>query len=122
MLAAIHAQETVPWHRQAWSTWPAAVQVVALFLLASLFAGLCLGAYELPELAAVAALKHRLLTCLSVLNATWGAVMAVINAAFQLVQNWSTGLLVGCLVAAILGYLMCVGLGTVYVRLAMSRR
>jgi hypothetical protein len=122
VLAAIHARETLPWHRQAWSTWPVPAQALALFLLTSLFAGICLGAYKLPDVAAVAALKHQLLACLSVINAAWGAASALVNAAFRVVHNWGTGPLIGCAVAAILGYLMCVGLGTVYVRLALARR
>ena len=122
VLAAINARETLPWHRQAWSTWPALAQTVALFLLAGLFAGICLGAYKLPEVAAVAALKHQLLACLSVINASWAAASALVNAGFQVVHNGGTGLLIGCIAAAIFGYLMCVGLGTVYLRLAMARR
>jgi hypothetical protein len=122
VMAAIHARETLPWHRQAWNTWPVLAQTVALFLLAGLFAGICLAAYKLPDVAAVAALKHQLLACLSVIDATWGAASALVNAAFHVAHNWGTGPLIGCVVAAILGYLMCMGLGTVYVRLVMARR
>jgi hypothetical protein len=122
VMAAIRAREALPWHRQAWSTWSVAAQTVALLLLASLFAGICLGAYKLPDVAAVAALKHQLLTFLSVISATWAAPSALVNAAVRAVQNLGTGPLIGCAAAAILGYLMCVGLGTVYVRLAMARR
>jgi hypothetical protein len=38
------------------------------------------------------------------------------------VQSLGTGFIAGCLAAAALGYAMCVGLGTVCVRLAFARR
>ena len=122
VMAAIHARESLPWHRHAWSTWPALARAVALFLLASLFAGVCLGMHVLPEVAAVATLKHQASAWFSAASASWQAASAILNAAFLVVRNLSTGLLLGCVAAAVLGYLMCVGLGTVYVRLAMIRR
>jgi hypothetical protein len=38
------------------------------------------------------------------------------------VKKLGTGFIVTCLVAAGIGYAMCVGLGTVYFRLAFAKR
>ena len=122
VMAAIHARTALPWHRQAWSTWPAWAQTVAFLLLAGLFAGICLAAYKLPEVAAVAALQHQVSAWFAVLNAGWAAVGALGTAVSHAVSHCGTALLTGCIVALVFAYLMCMGLGTVYVRLALARR
>jgi len=122
VLAAINAREAVPWHRQAWSTWSQLAKVAILLLLGSLFGGICLGAYKLPHMASVHALKQQVLGAQAVFNAIWQTASVLVNASARMLHNLQPGLLAGCIAALILGYLLCVGLGTVYVRLAMARR
>jgi hypothetical protein len=50
------------------------------------------------------------------------AVGAVLGAGLLAVKHFGTGFIVAALVALVLGYAMCLGLGTVCVRLAFARR
>ena len=46
----------------------------------------------------------------------------LVSAAVLVVKKLGTGFIVTCLVAMGIGYAMCVGLGTVYFRLAFAKR
>jgi hypothetical protein len=52
-----------------------------------------------------------------------GNVLGVLISALRLViQKLGTGFIIGCLAAAALAYSIFIGLGTVYLRLALSQR
>jgi len=59
---------------------------------------------------------------ISGLGAILYAVSVVVGGLVLAVKQLNTAVIIGCLVAVALGYAMCVGLGTVYLRLALSRR
>jgi hypothetical protein len=46
----------------------------------------------------------------------------LVNAALLAAKKLGTGFIVACLVAVGLGYALCVGLGTVYFRLALAKQ
>ena len=46
----------------------------------------------------------------------------LVNAAVLAVKKLGTGVIVACLVAVGIGYAMCIGVGTVYFRLAFAKR
>jgi hypothetical protein len=49
-------------------------------------------------------------------------VSTLLSAIVIVVKHLGTAFMIGCLVIAALGYAMCLGLGTAWVRLALARR
>jgi hypothetical protein len=122
VMAAIEARLRLPWYRQSWQVWPLALRAVSLVILLALFGGLCFGAWKLSQAEAVAAAMQRPLGLLSGLGAIFHAISVVLTALILAVKQLGAGILIGCLAALALGYAMCVGLGTVYLRLGLARR
>ena len=52
----------------------------------------------------------------------WNTLTAVLNAIVLAFRHLSTGVTLACMFAAAFTYTLCVGLGTVCVRLALVRR
>ena len=65
---------------------------------------------------------QRPMSWLSGLGAILHAVSVVLGGLVLAVKQLNTAVILGCLVALTIGYAMCVGLGTIYLRLALSRR
>ena len=122
VMAAIERRLNLPWYRQAWQGWPLPLRAVSLVILLGLFGGLCFATWEFLHTEAFAAAMQRPLSWLSGLGAILHAVSVVLGGVVLAVKQLSTAVIIGCLVALALGYAMCVGLGTVYLRLALSRR
>ncbi|HWI59846.1 MAG TPA: hypothetical protein VNZ22_21635 [Bacillota bacterium] len=122
VLARVAQRTALPWHRQGWQMWPVPLQAAFLVLLLGLFGGLCLAAWQLPQVAGVAAATRTVAGWFSGVNAVCSALTALVGAGSTLVKQLGTGLLIGGLMAAAVGYGLCVGLTTVYVRLALARR
>ena len=122
VMAAVERQASLPWHRQAWQTWPAAFRWAALVLLLALFAGLCHGGWVWSQTPHFTAAMHKVGACLAPLGAVWHVLAVLLNAALLVLNHLSTGLVVGCLAIVALGYALCFGLGTVCFRLAYTRR
>ncbi len=102
VMAAIESRLNLPWYRQSWQGWPLALRAVSLVILLALFGGLCFATWKFS------AILH--------------AVSVVLGSLVLAVKQLSTAVIICCLVALGFGYAMCVGLGTVYLRLALSRR
>ena len=122
VMAAIESRLNLPWYRQSWQGWPLALRAVSLVILLALFGGLCFATWKFSHTEAFAASMQRPMSWLSGLGAILHAVSVVLGGLVLAVKQLSTAVIIGCLVALGLGYAMCVGLGTVYLRLALSRR
>jgi hypothetical protein len=122
VLAAIETRLALPWYRQSWQAWPVALRAVSLTVLLALFAGLCLGTWEILHGASFATAMHEVGRFFAPVAALWSAVNALMAAVVVVIKNLGTGILIGCVSALALGYAMCLGLGTVYLRLAFARR
>ncbi len=122
VMAAIERRLNLPWYRQAWQGWPLPLRAVSLVILLGLFGGLCFATWEFLHTEAFAAVMQRPMSWLSGVGAILHAVSVVLGGVVLAVKQLSTAVIIGCLVALALGYAMCVGLGTVYLRLALSRR
>jgi len=122
VLTAIENQSRLPWYRQSWQTWPVIGRAVGIIVLVAVFGGLCFAGWKLPQADRFVAASHMLGGWLAVVNVAWNAVSTVLGAVVLVVKHLGTGFIIACLVAAAFGYAMCVGLGTVYVRLAFARR
>jgi len=122
VMAAIESRLNLPWYRQSWQGWPLALRAVSLVILLGLFGGLCFATWRFSHTEAFAAAIQRPMSWLSGLGAILHAVTVVLSGLMLAVKQLGTAVIIGCLVALGLGYAMCVGLGTVYLRLALSRR
>lgn len=122
VMAALEQRATVPWYHRSWQTWPAALQTASLIVLLALFGGLCLAGWELSQAKALTQALHRAGEWVSRLNLIGNTLNVLGSAALLAVKKLGTGVIVACLAAVGLGYALCVGLGTVYFRLAFAAR
>ena len=122
VMRALEARANRPWYRQSWQMWPQALQTASLAVLLALFAGLCFGGFEFSHARSVAAEAHKLNGWFAGVNVLWSSLNAVLGALVLVVKHLGTGFMIGCLVAVGFGYALCMGIGTVYVRLAFARR
>ncbi len=122
VMAAIGQSARVPWYRRSWQMWPAAWQAASLVVLLALFGGLCLGGWQLSQAEVTTFALHRVAEWFYGLNVIGNTFSALINAAVLVAKKLGTGFIVACLVAMGTGYAMCIGLGTVYYRLAFAKR
>jgi len=122
VMAALGQRARLPWYRRSWQMWPVNLQAVSLVVLLALFGGLCLAGWELSQAEATTFALHRVGEWFSGLSMIENTFNVLESAAVLVVKKLGTGFIVTCLVAAGIGYAMCVGLGTVYFRLAFAKR
>ena len=122
VLAAIARRAHAPFYRRSWQMWPLPLKAASLTLSAALIVALSFALWTLPHNQAVASSLNQVGTVFSWAGAVWNAVSAVVSAAFLVVKQLNAGLLIGCLLLVAMAWAMCVGLGTVYMRLALARR
>jgi len=121
VLRAIEARANLPWFKRAWQTWPTGLQAISFVVLACAFGGLCFAALQLSNAGSSLA-AQKLSVPFAVLGALWGAVQAVLSAGSVAIKGLGSGFMTGCIVAALLGYALCVGLGAALFRLGFSLR
>ena len=122
VLAVIENRAVLPWYRQSWPVWPLALRAVSLLILLGGFGALCFAGWEVSQAPSVLAAGHRIAGWFSGMNTVWNAMNALGGAVVVVAKHLGTGFIIGCLAAVALGYALCLGLGTVYVRLAFARR
>ena len=122
VMRVIEQRSRLPWYRRSWQMWPMALQAASLAALLALFGGLCLGGWELSQAKIITLALHRGGEWLSGLNLIGNTLNALANAALLVVKKLGSGVIIALLVMAGLGYALCVGLGTVYFRLAFAKR
>ena len=122
VMAVIEQRAGVPWYRRAWQTWPLPLQAVSMLVLMVSFAGLCLGSWQLVHASAVASATSEASGCFRMLSTILSTLGVLVNAIVLAVRSLGPLVLFGILVAVLLGYAVCVGFGTLYVRLAFARR
>ena len=121
VMAILRARKAAPWYHRAWSTWPPLAQAASLALLAGLFAALCCAAWHLAQAPMFLNLTQMAASPLSRLQPAWsalGAICGAIRVLAGLLQPW---MLAAGAAAFGLSYVLCVGLGTFYVRLVMAQ-
>ncbi len=123
VMAAVHSQAAAPAQQSSWESWPAPLRVALLVVLVTCFGGLCLLGSGLRPLE-VAGGAGEVRAGFAVLSALWNALSGVAGAVVWILKNLelSTPFVVGCLSALALGYGLCVGVGAIYFKLAMTRR
>ena len=122
VMLAIEGRANVAWYRLPWQMWPVALRLGSLVILLALFGGLCFAAGRLTQGEAFVGAAHNLGQWLAGISALGNAVGVLLDAAALAVKQLGTGFIVAALLAVAAGYAMCLGLGTVCVRLALARR
>ena len=122
VLGAIENRVALPWYRQSWPVWPLALRAASLLILLSMFGLLCFAGWKVSQAQSALAAMHAVAGWFSSASTLWNAMNALGAAAIVVANHLGTGFIIGCLVAAVIGYGLCVGLGTVYMRLALARR
>ncbi len=116
IVAAVAERAALPWYRQSWATWPVGLRVAALTVLLLAFAGLSLGAWQLTQGAAA---PTWLTGWYADLCALWRTAGVLANTAFALVGQIGSGIIFVGAAVMFTAWVMCIGLGTACVRLAM---
>jgi hypothetical protein len=122
VLETIAWRHALPWYRQPWQMWPAALRVCTLVLLLGSCGALCVACWQLTRAAGFTAASQEVAQTFSGLSAIWNVLNVLLGAVVLVVKHLGTAFMVGCGVALVLGYAVCVGLGTACVRLAYARR
>jgi hypothetical protein len=116
IMRSVEQRVAVPWYRQAWSGWPLGWRLASLTTLLLAFGGLCWGS---------GLVTHGMTapTWMSALfedaGALWRTAVVLGNTVASLLSQLGTGVLVGGAAVMFAAWVMCIGLGTAYVRLAM---
>lgn len=119
--AALERRERLPWYRQPWLAWPAPLRAASLALLGGLFVALGWGVAQVAPSAGAVADMREVNHWLSDAGAVWGAVEAVYGTAVLLLRHLGPWFLAGCLLLLVMANALCMGLGTMCVRLAFTR-
>ena len=122
VMVAIESRAKVAWYRQPWEMWPAPLRMGSLALLLALFGGLCFGGWRLAQGEAFIGATHKLGQWLAGVSALGNTLSVLLGAVVLAVKQLGTGFLVAALMAVAVGYAVCLGLGTVCVRIAFARR
>lgn len=120
--AAIEQRAASSWYHRAWQTWPPALQAVSMLALLAAFAGLCYGSWQLVHTPAFAAVTTEVGGWFGALGAVWKSLGVLAGAGAVVLRSLNPVVLISCGISLLLGYALCVGLGTLYVRLAFARR
>jgi hypothetical protein len=122
VMSAIEHPVLVPWYRRAWQTWPAPLQAAAMLALLGMLGAVCFWGWELVRSPGLAAMGQDATRWFAGLNVLWAAVNALAGVLLLAVKQLNTAVLAGLLAIMALAWMACVGLGTVYIRLAFARR
>jgi hypothetical protein len=122
VLRMIEARARLPWYRKAWQGWPTPWRVLSLVLALTLFGGFCFGSWQLMHTQPVSVALHRVGGWLASLATLLNVINVLLGAVWGAMKHLGTGFIVACLASIALGYTACVGLGSVYFRLAFARR
>jgi hypothetical protein len=114
------ARPAAPWHARPWSAWPAGLRaaylVLALGALAAAYPGWrAVGPALFGPMVARFAQWRAGAECL------WNAAGVLTGAMALVLDHLGKGVILPCVLVVALAYAVCVGFGTVFVRLALSR-
>jgi hypothetical protein len=122
VISRLEERANLPWYRRSWQTWPAPLRVALLMTLLTLFIGLCLAGREFTHSGMAMAAAHRVGEWFSGLGAIANTLAVLLNSLCLVLKKLGTGFVILCLFAVGLAYVMCVGLGTMYMRLTFAKQ
>jgi hypothetical protein len=122
VMAALAARAEVRWYRRPWQNWPMAWRLASFAVLMALLGGICFGNWHAVQLASQAPGLQQVGVLTSSLSTAHSALSAVAAAGALAVRQLGTTVFLATCLAVVLSYVLCVGLGTLCVRLAFARR
>jgi hypothetical protein len=122
VMRVIGQRAAAPWYRREWQTWALALRGGSLAGLLAAFALICFGSWRLAHFAALTPAARQVSVWVSLADTVWNAANALANALGLAFRSLGPAVLIGSAVMLLVSYATCVGLGTVYWRLAHARR
>ena len=119
VMTALEQRASAPWYRQPWPMWPLPARLGVLLLLLAFFAALCFAGWKL-QAESLSLATQQAGGWFSGLEAAWNVLRSLAGTVVLIVNKIGTGFIIGALAIAGLGYAVCIGLGTLYLRLAFS--
>lgn len=116
ILRAIEQRATTPWYRRTWPGWPLGLRLASLAVLLGVCGGLCFAIWESARSIASLETTSGWFADAQALWRTFGVLHGVANSLFN---QLSTGLLVTGLALVFAICVVCIGLGSACVRLAL---
>lgn len=121
VMALLARRETLPWYRRSWEFWPPALRFVSLALMIGGFGGLCFAAWQVTQVAGYSTVMEEVGQRFAWLALAWKTLLVLASAVAVVAKQLGTPFIAACCLAVGIGYAICVGLGTVCVRLALAR-
>jgi hypothetical protein len=106
----------------SWSTWSLRWRGLSFAGLAVLSCGLCFGLWLLLQTPAAALIVEQSGHALATFRALWNAVPVIAGAAAVATKQLGPVFIAAALMLVGIAYLTCIGVGTMVVRFAVSRR
>ena len=122
VMRVVGQRAAAPWYRREWQTWPLALRGGSLAGLLAAFALICFGSWRLAHFAALTPAARQVSGWVGLADTVWNAANALANALGLAFRSLGPAVLIGGAVMLLVSYATCVGLGTVYWRLAHARR
>ena|SRR5437868_5869910 len=122
VMAAIERRLNLPWYRQAWQRWPIALRIISLVVLLALFGGLCFAGWKLTHAASFVAALQQVGNWFSGIKALGHVLYVLISSVVLAARQLGMWFWIASFTVVAVAYAMCVGLGSVYVRLALAQR
>jgi uncharacterized membrane protein len=120
VMCVIEKHAIAPWYRRAWQTWPPAIRGVSLAGLLVMFSLLSFGLWWLVHAATISPAAREVSGWFSLADAIWSAAITLITALVLVLRSLNPAMLIGGVVMLLLCYAVCVALGSIYLRLAVS--
>ena len=120
VLTTLERRSLVPWYQRSWQMWPAGLRWASLLALVALFGSLCFGGWELAHTQTVTLALRRVANGFAACSAVGNTLNVLLGSAVLVAEHLGTGFMIACLAALALGYAICVGLGTAYMRIALA--
>ena len=117
VMTVIEQRAALPWYKQSWQRWPLPLQALSFVTLLAVFAGICFASWKLSHTEAFALGLQKAGSLVASVGAIFKTIGVLVSSAGLVIKSLGTGFIVGCVIAGLLGYAMCLGLGTFYVRL-----
>lgn len=122
VLQQIERRARTPWYRREWQTWPIVLRTCSLIGLLAAFSFLCFESSRLSYYARLTPAVREVSGWFSLADAFWGAGNTLASALGLAFRSLGPAVLIGGAALILFCYAACLGLGTIYWRLAYAHR
>lgn len=119
VLAILAARKALPWWQRAWWDWPLPAKAAFLLIAVAIAGAFGSGGVLLDQ--GVASYSQQMSERLAPASTLWDTALSLRTAVAHLWAQAAQPLLVTLMIAAGMLYLVCVGVGTAFVRTALRR-